>query len=100
MIVENSLSVVFFKIFDLLHNFLKHFRTVLRWVAILNQTYLDIKLKLIAHNLVIKPVSKRRFCINNILDLFRQSLAFIIDSNTVNDLVLTILKIVMVAQGD
>ena len=76
MIVENSLSVVFFKIFDLLHNFLKHFRTVLRWVAILNQTYLDIKLKLIAHNLVIKPVSKRRFCINNILDLFRQSLAW------------------------
>lgn len=45
---------------------------------------LDLQLQLIADVLIVQPVSKRRFGIDNLFDLLRQSLALVVDDNTVN----------------
>ena len=45
---------------------------------------LDLQLQLIADVLIVQPVSKRRFGIDDLFDLLRQSLALVVDDNTVN----------------
>ena len=67
-------SIIFFEVFNLLHYFPENFGAVLRWIAVLNQTNFDVKLQLVADNLIVKPVGKRGFCIDNFLDLLRQRL--------------------------
>ena len=44
---------------------------------------LDLQLQLIADVLIVQPVSKRRFGVDNLFNLLRQSLALIVDDNTV-----------------
>ena len=51
-------SIVFLKVLDLLHNFSEHLRAVLRWIAILDEAYFDIKFELIADNLIIEPIGE------------------------------------------
>ena len=96
-ILYSTLSVIFCKIFNLFHDFSKNLRTVLRGIAILDQTDLNIKLKLVADNLVIQPIRKRRFYFNDFFHLFCQRLAFGIDRNAIDNLICPILKMILVA---
>ena len=60
---------------------------------------LDLQLQLIADVLIVQPVSKRRFGIDNLFDLFRQSLALVVDDSTVNLFIGSVFKIILVPQG-
>ena len=53
---------------------------------------------MVADILIVEPVCKRGFCINDFFDLFRQRSALLIDRNTVDDFVFAALKIVLVTQ--
>ena len=44
--------------------------------------HLDLQLQLIADGLIVQPVSKRRFGVDNLFDLLRQSLALVVDDST------------------
>ena len=90
---------VLFKVLYLLHDLTEYLRTVLRRITVLDQADFDIKLQLVADNLIVEPVSKRRFCINDLLDLFRQGPAFIIDRDAINNLVRAIFEIILITQG-
>ena len=43
---------------------------------------LDLQLQQIADVLIVQPVSKRRFGVDNLFDLLRQSLALVVDDST------------------
>ena len=50
--------IVFCEVLDLLHDFTEYLGTILRWITVFDQTYLDIELELIADNLIIEPISE------------------------------------------
>ena len=60
---------------------------------------LDLQLQLIADVLIVQPVSKRRFDVDNLFDLLRQSLALVVDDSTVNLFIGSVFKIILVPQG-
>lgn len=60
---------------------------------------LDLQLQLIADVLIVQPVSKRRFGVDNLFDLLRQSLALVVDDSTVNLFIGSVFKIILVPQG-
>ena len=60
---------------------------------------LDLQRQLIADVLIVQPVSKRRFGVDNLFDLFRQSLALVVDDSTVNLFIGSVFKIILVPQG-
>ena len=60
---------------------------------------LDLQLQLIADVLIVQPVSKRRFGIDDLFDLLRQSLALVVDDNAVNLFIGSVFKIILVPQG-
>ena len=74
---------VFFEVLDLLHYLAKHFWAILRWIPILDKANLDFELELITYILVVEPVSKGRFCVDNFLHLFSKHFALVIDDNAV-----------------
>ena len=63
------LLIVFFEVLDLFHNLTENFGAILRRIAVLNKANLDIKLQLITDNLIVQPVCKRRFGINDFFNL-------------------------------
>ena len=54
-------------VLNLLHNFSENLGAVLRRIPILDQANFDVKFKLVANILIVEPVCKRRFCINDFL---------------------------------
>lgn len=50
--------IVFFEVLYLLHDFTEYLGTILRWITVFDQTYLDIELELIADNLIIEPIGE------------------------------------------
>ena len=60
---------------------------------------LDLQLQLIADVLIVQPVSKRRFGVDNFFDLLRQSLALVVDDSTINLFIGSVFKIILVPQG-
>ena len=76
--------IVLLKVLDLLHDLFENFGAVLWRIAVFYKADLDLQLQLIADVLIVQPVSKRRFGIDDLFDLLRQSLALVVDDNTVN----------------
>ena len=70
-----------------------------RRMAVLYQAYLDVKFELVAHNLVVEPVGKRRFCVYDFLNLLRKSSAFLIHAQAIDDFVFTVFKIVLISKS-
>ena len=60
---------------------------------------LDLQLQLIADVLIVQPVRKRRFGVDNLFDLLHQSLALVVDDSTVNLFIGSVFKIILVPQG-
>ena len=60
---------------------------------------LDLQLQLIADVLIVQPVSKRRFGVDNFFDLLRQCLALVVDDSTINLFIGSVFKIILVPQG-
>ena len=58
-------------VLNLLHNFSENLGAVLRRIPILDQANFDVKFKLVANILIVEPVCKRRFCINDFFDFPR-----------------------------
>jgi len=69
----------------------------LRWIAVLYETNFNIKFELIAYILVVKPIRKRRFCINYLFHFFSKNFTFIIYNHTTNFFILAIFKIILVS---
>ena len=76
--------IVLLKVLNLLHDLFENFGAVLWRIAVFYKADLDLQLQLIADVLIVQPVSKRRFGIDDLFDLLRQSLALVVDDNTVN----------------
>lgn len=85
-------------VLNLLHNFSENLGAVLRRIPILDQANFDVKFKLVANILIVEPVCKRRFCINDFFDFPSQRAALLIYRNTVDNFVFAVFKIVLVAQ--
>ena len=49
--------------------------------------------------MIVQPVSKRRFGVDDLFDLLRQSLALVVDDNAVNLFIGSVFKIILVPQG-
>ena len=60
---------------------------------------LDLQLQLIADVLIVQPVSKRRFGVDNLFDLLRQSLALVVDDSTINLFIGSVFKIILVRRA-
>ena len=75
--------IVLLKVLNLLHDLFENFGAVLWRIAVFYKADLDLQLQLIADVLIVQPVSKRRFGADNLFDLLRQSLALVVDDNTV-----------------
>ena len=74
--------------------------TIHAWrIAVFYKADLDLQLQLIADVLIVQPVSKRRFGVDNLFDLLRQSLALVVDDSTVNLFIGSVFKIILVPQG-
>ena len=86
-----SCLIIFLKILNLFHNLAEYLRAVLREITVFDQTYFDVKLELIADDLIIKPIRKGRFGIDDLLDLVGKRLALIINNDAVHLFVCTIL---------
>lgn len=91
--------IVLLKVLDLLHDLFENFGAVLWRIAVFYKADLDLQLQLIADVLIVQPVSKRRFGVDNLFDLLRQSLALVVDDNTVNLFIGSVFKIILVPQG-
>lgn len=76
--------IVLLKVLNLFHDLFENFGAVLWRIAVFYKADLDLQLQLIADVLIVQPVSKRRFGIDDLFDLLRQSLALVVDDNTVN----------------
>jgi hypothetical protein len=76
------IRVVLLKVLDLLHDLFENFGAVLWRIAVFYKADLDLQLQLIADVLIVQPVSKRRFGVDNLFDLLRQSLALVVDDST------------------
>ena len=74
--------IVLLKVLDLLHDIFENFGAVLWRIAVFYKADLDLQLQLIADVLIVQPVSKRRFGVDNLFDLLRQSLALVVDDST------------------
>ena len=74
--------IVLLKVLDLLHDLFENFGAVLWRIAVFYKADLDLQLQLIADVLIVQPVSKRRFGVDNLFDLLRQSLALVVDDST------------------
>ena len=68
-------------------------------IAVFYKADLDLQLQLIADVLIVQPVSKRRFGVDNFFDLLRQSLALVVDDSTINLFIGSVFKIILVPQG-
>ena len=73
--------IVLLKVLDLLHDLFENFGAVLWRTAVFYKADLDLQLQLIADVLIVQPVSKRRFGVDNLFDLLRQSLALVVDDS-------------------
>lgn len=65
--------IVLLKVLNLLHDLFENFGAVLWRIAVFYKADLDLQLQLIADVLIVQPV-KRRFGIDDLFDLLRQSL--------------------------
>ena len=74
--------IVLLKVLDLLHDLFENFGAVLWRIAVFYKADLDLQLQLIADVLIVQPVSKLRFGVDNLFDLLRQSLALVVDDST------------------
>lgn len=74
--------IVLLKVLDLLHDLFENFGAVLWRIAVFYKADLDLQLQLIAGGLIVQQVSKRRFGVDNLFDLLRQSLALVVDDST------------------
>ena len=74
--------IVLLKVLNLLHDLFENFGAVLWRIAVFYKADLDLQLQLIADVLIVQPVSKRRFGIDDLFDLLRQSLALVVDDST------------------
>ena len=74
--------IVLLKVLNLLHDLFENFGAVLWRIAVFYKADLDLQLQLIADVLIVQPVSKRRFGVDNLFDLLRQSLALVVDDST------------------
>ena len=79
-------------VLNLLHNFSENLGAVLRRIPILDQANFDVKFKLVANILIVEPVCKRRFCINDFFDFPSQRAALLIYRNTVDNFVFAVFK--------
>ena len=61
-------STILLKILYLFHYLTEYFGAILWRITVFNQANFNIKLELVTYNLIVKPVCKRRFCINNLFD--------------------------------
>ena len=91
--------IVLLKVLDLLHDLFENFGAVLWRIAVFYKADLDLQLQLIADVLIVQPVSKRRFGVDNFFDLLRQSLALVVDDSTINLFIGSVFKIIPVPQG-
>ena len=74
--------------------------TIHAWrIAVFYKADLDLQLQLIADVLIVQPVSKRRFGVDNLFDLLRQSLVLVVDDSTINLFIGSVFKIILVPQG-
>ena len=91
--------IILLKVLDLLHDLFENFGAVLWRIAVFYKADLDLQLQLIADGLIVQPVSNRRFGVDNLFDLLRQSLALVVDDSTVNLFIGSVFKIILVPQG-
>ena len=91
--------IVLLKVLDLLHDLFENFGAVLWRIAVFYKADLDLQLQLIADILIVQPVSKRRFGVDNFFDRLRQSLALVVDDSTINLFIGSVFKIILVPQG-
>ena len=91
--------IVLLKVLDMLHDLFENFGAVLWKIAVFYKADLDLQLQLIADVLIVQPVSKRRFGVDNFFDLLRQSLALVVDDSTINLFIGSVFKIILVPQG-
>ena len=91
--------IVLLKVLDLLHHLFENLGAELWMIAVFYMADLDLQLQLIADVLIVQPVSKRRFGVDNFFDLLRQSLALVVDDSTINLFIGSVFKIILVPQG-
>ena len=91
------LLVILLKAFYLFHHLAENFRTILWRVSILDQANLDIKLELIADDLIVKPICKGRFGVYDFFNLFGKCFTLVIDHDAIYLFVRAVLKVVFVA---
>lgn len=91
--------IVLLKVLNLLHDLFENFGAVLWRIAVFYKADLDLQLQLIADVLIVQPVSKRRFGVDDLFDLLRQSLALVVDDNAINLFIGSVFKIILVPQG-
>lgn len=66
--------IVLLKVLNLLHDLFENFGAVLWRIAVFYKADLDLQLQLIADVLIVQPVSKRRFGIDDLFDLLHRAL--------------------------
>ena len=89
--------LVLLEILHLLHYLAEHFWSVLWRIAMLDKTNLDVLFQLVTNALVIEPIGKGRFCINNLSNLACKTLTLIIDYNTIYLLIFSVFEVVLVS---
>ena len=95
-----NFTFILLEVLHLIHYLTKYFWCILRRIAILHQTNLDVQFQLFSNPLIIQPVSKWWFRINDFLYLTSQTLAFLVDDNSIYSFILTILEVILVPQGN
>ena len=90
-------TLVLLEILHLLHYFTEHFWRVPWRIAILNQANLDVLFQLVTHTLVIEPIGKGRFCINDISNLASKTLTLIVDDNTILLLIFSVFEVILIS---
>ena len=81
------------------HDLFENFGDVPWRITVFYKADLDFQLQLIADVLIVQPVGKRRFGVDDLFDLLRQSLALVVDDNTINLFIGSVFKIIPVPQG-
>ena len=62
-----------------------------------NKTNLDVLFQLVTNSLIIEPIGKGRFCINDISNLACKTLTLIVDNDTIYLLVFSVFEVVLVS---
>ena len=89
--------LVFLEILDLLHHLTEHFWCIPWRIAVLDKANLYIQLQLFTYIIIVEPIGKGRFCINDLSNLTCKTFTLIIDNNTIHLLVFSVFEVILIS---